>query len=414
MNNSEIGRLKTFHQLLEEENTIIIPKVQRDYVYGRADSKVEKILDGMLTSILEAVRDNKSVILDFVYGGSYVKKNKVIAGLIPLDGQQRLTTLFLLHFYASLLKNEENKAIDQNEVEKLAKFRYETRQSATEFCTNLIVNIRQNLLQKYQPNKQNLKDLIVDDALYLSTYNSDPTIISMVNVLDKIEKKCKELKVIELSPCLWKRLIEGTNIQFYKLSLENFGLTDDLFIKMNARGKKLTEFEIFKSDIMSAIKCVSEDLKDSFSTKMDTKWVDIVWDYTDKTISNKRNTLDITNDADKKFYILFQNIFRLEFYYRDMPSLGFQEPTIQNILSDEDSIKSIIDIFDTLYAIHKNIGFKEAWFKYFYFDDDVVGKENFIRLFWKQKRMSVFEFALNGTLSVPEIVYLYSEYLLYK
>lgn len=74
MGNNEIGKLETFHQLLNEENTIIIPKVQRDYAYGRNEQKVTDILDGMLTGILEAVRDNKSNVLDFVYGGSYVKK----------------------------------------------------------------------------------------------------------------------------------------------------------------------------------------------------------------------------------------------------------------------------------------------------------------------------------------------------
>ena len=414
MNNNELGKLKTFCQLLDEENTIIIPKVQRDYAYGRVDLRVTSVLDGMLTNILKAVCDNESIILDFVYGGSYVKKNKVVAGLIPLDGQQRLTTLFLLYFYASLIGDEGGKAIDEAEVVKLTKFRYETRQSATEFCTNLILNIRQNLLLKYQYENQNLKELIVDNALYLSTYDCDPTIISMLNVLDKIEKKCIEFNVNKLSPCLWKRLTERINIQFYKLSLENFGLTDDLFIKMNARGKKLTEFEVFKSDIMSTIKCVSEELKDTFSIKMDTEWIDIVWDYTDKAITDKRNALDITNEADKKFSILFQNIFKLEFYRRDLSSLNIQESSIRNILSDEGSIKSVMDIFDTFYSIHKKIGFKKLWYEYFYFDDDVVGKDNYIRLFWKQKRMSVFELALSGTLSVPEMVYFYSVYLLYK
>ena len=98
MTNDNIGKLTTFRQLLDEEKSIIIPKVQRDYAYGRQEMKVQDILDGMLTNIIEAARDDSSNILDFVYGGSYVYKNDKKAGLIPLDGQQRLTTLFLLHF----------------------------------------------------------------------------------------------------------------------------------------------------------------------------------------------------------------------------------------------------------------------------------------------------------------------------
>ena len=414
MANDNIGQLKTFRQLLDEEKSIIIPKVQRDYAYGRQEEKVQDVLDGMLTSIIEAVRDDSNNILDFVYGGTYVHKSDKKAGLIPLDGQQRLTTLFLLHFYASLLSDEDENPIEQKDVEILTKFRYETRQSATEFCTNLIRNIRPNLIKDYKPKNKSIKALIVDDALYLSTYDSDPTIMSMLNVLDKIEKKCAELGVLSLNPCLWKRLMERRNIEFYKLSLDNFGLTDDLFIKMNARGKKLTTFEIFKSDMIAAIKKVDENLKDEFSKDMDTKWIDIVWDYTDKAINDKRQPLDITNDANTKYSMLFHNIFRVEFYRRNLGVSGLEEQDINSMLKDKEGVTSVIDMFDVLYSIHKNEGFKALWYKYFYFSEDVVGNDNLIRLFWKQKHSSVFELAMLGELSVPEVVYMYSMYLLYK
>ena len=414
MTNDNIGKLTTFRQLLDEEKSIIIPKVQRDYAYGRQEMKVQDILDGMLTNIIEAARDDSSNILDFVYGGSYVYKNDKKAGLIPLDGQQRLTTLFLLHFYASLLCNDDGNPIEQKDVEILTKFKYETRQSATEFCLNLVRNIRPTLIKNYNPSNSNIKALIVDDALYLNTYDNDPTIISMLNVLDKIEKKCTELGVLSLTPCLWTRLMDRRNVEFYKLSLDNFGLTDDLFIKMNARGKKLTAFEIFKSDMIAAIKKVDDDLKDRFSKDMDTKWIDIVWDYTDKVISDRREPLDITNEADSKYAMLFHNILRMEYYRRNLATQGFEEQDIKGIFKDAEGAASVIDIFDTLYSIHKKEGLGKLWREYFYFSRDVVGEDNLIRLFWKQKQSSVFELAMQGELTVPEIVYMYAMLLLYK
>lgn len=418
MNNStNIGELKTFRQLIEEENTIIIPKVQRDYAYGRENKKVAEILNGMLTKILEAARDNKSNILDFVYGGSYVQKKDISAGFIPLDGQQRLTTLFLLFFYASLLGDENQNPIDKSEVEFLKKFRYETRQSATEFCTNLIGSIRDNLIRnQYKPDGRNLKELIKDDALFLSTYDSDPTILSMLNVLDKIESKCIEMNVLKLSPCLWYCLYNKDNNKFYKLTLDKFGLTDDLYIKMNARGKKLTEFDIFKSDMIAAVDAIDSSLKDVFSTKIDSKWIDIVWDHTIKTISSDRTALDITTDADKMYAMLFQNLFNLEFYRRDLSNSGCKEPTIENILGDKNGVNEIISLLDFLYDLHKNGGFDDYWNSYFYFEDKVVGNDERIRLFWKNtnKWKSVFELALYGELTVPERVYFYACYLLHK
>ena len=48
---------------------------------------------------------------------------------------------------------------------------------------------------------------------------------------------------------LWKRLTVGyaSPIRFLLVGLEKFGLSDDLYIKMNARGKPLTAFETFKA-----------------------------------------------------------------------------------------------------------------------------------------------------------------------
>jgi uncharacterized protein with ParB-like and HNH nuclease domain len=48
---------------------------------------------------------------------------------VPIDGQQRLTTLFLLHWYIGVrLGNEE--------IKKLS-FSYKTRVSARDFCAGL-------------------------------------------------------------------------------------------------------------------------------------------------------------------------------------------------------------------------------------------------------------------------------------
>ena len=80
MVNDNIGQKRTFFKLLDEVASIKIPKVQRDYAYGREEQKVQTILDGMLTSIITAVRDDTSNILDFVYGGSDVHDNNQKGG----------------------------------------------------------------------------------------------------------------------------------------------------------------------------------------------------------------------------------------------------------------------------------------------------------------------------------------------
>ena len=87
----------TFLGLIENQQ-IQIPIIQRDYAQGRIDPKVSEIREGFLSALVEALKtsDNSNpLILDFIYG-STINNNSLF---IPLDGQQRLTTLFLLHWY---------------------------------------------------------------------------------------------------------------------------------------------------------------------------------------------------------------------------------------------------------------------------------------------------------------------------
>ena len=74
-----------------QQNAIEIPIIQRDYAQGRIGK--EYLRASFLKELKEAL-DNKGkpLKLDFVYGSQ--ENNH----LQPLDGQQRLTTLWLLHW----------------------------------------------------------------------------------------------------------------------------------------------------------------------------------------------------------------------------------------------------------------------------------------------------------------------------
>ena len=74
---------------------------------------------------------------------------------------------------------------------------------------------------------------------------------------------------------------------FSYLTLEQFGLSDDLYIKMNARGKALTDFENFKAILEKKINY--EQWEDStsqnqrkFADKVDTDWTEFLWHYKDE------------------------------------------------------------------------------------------------------------------------------------
>src|SRR3954469_5849144 len=107
--------------------SIEIPLIQRDYAQGRTDGRVTEIRARFLDVLYKALAGEEKIGLDFVYGD-------VEDGILrPLDGQQRLTTLFLLHWYLGY------RAEQLADPQPWMAFSYATRPSARLFCQRLVM-----------------------------------------------------------------------------------------------------------------------------------------------------------------------------------------------------------------------------------------------------------------------------------
>ncbi len=304
-----------FWQLISKFSKISkieIPIIQRDYAQGRKDDKTNKIRNLFLDNLIKVIEsDNDSIELDFVYGDI---KNGVFQ---PLDGQQRLTTLFLLHWYFAY-KTETLSAHKDN----FKKFTYETRISSREFCNELAK--KGDTLGR----GDTLSEKITDASWFFLSWKKDPTIKAMLVMLNSIESKLNGKSKNELSK-LWEKLVSNKPpITFYFKQLNNIGLTDDLYIKMNARGKALTDFENFKARFEKHIKengfekelSLTEDNKEqwqelteqTFSHKIDTVWTDLFWKYREKDNVIDNKFIKFIATIAINYYAQNQNIFRNE------------------------------------------------------------------------------------------------------
>lgn len=260
------GKMTNFWELLKEHK-IEIPIIQRDYAQGRKDK--EEIRDNFLNALFQSINTNTPIKLDFIYGSIEDDISQ------PLDGQQRLTTLFLLHWYAAV----KSQLLNSANIDILKKFSYETRISSREFCNTLVSN------PVHISKTIDLCSQIVDSAWFFLSWKKDPTIDAMLRTLDDIHKYFFELEN------LWDKLTsEESSISFYHIELEDIGLTDDLYIKMNARGRLLSTFENFKASFQKRINDNKWDegkkFKDTFAFKIDTKWTDLFWKH------RKKNRID--------------------------------------------------------------------------------------------------------------------------
>lgn len=262
-----------------EIKKIEIPKIQRDYAYGRTDKKNERKRNNFLDSLYDAV-NGKPITLDFIYGD--IKQNI----LTPLDGQQRLTTLFLLYWYAS--KKEQ---VAESETSFLKCFSYETRPSARQFCEIITTKSIE-----FEAGKT-LSELIKDQNWFPLEWQHDATVSSMLVMLDAIQEKFRQVED------LYAKL---ENISFYFLPIENMGLTDDLYIKMNSRGKPLTPFEHFKAEFEKQLILADQKLAKRIGAKIDREWTDLLWDYRNSGVGDDSD--NTTDDEFLRYFIFICNI----------------------------------------------------------------------------------------------------------
>ena len=344
---------------------IIIPKIQRPYAQGRLDGVCTYIRNTLLNEMFENFKTDEIFDFNFIYGIVRPSNDEYVMEL--LDGQQRMTTLFLVYWYIANCELTEEDKEDKTIRDALHRFVYETRSTSTLFCHKL-ASYRIDL------SGQTPSKVIRQAKWYFKSFDRDSTITAMLTMLDAIHERY----INQDNKALYTKL---ANIQFYVKSLGFFNLSEELYIKMNARGLQLSPFENFKADLTNYIGRIdyspfkeevplyckdSEDQVEfhfNFSVKLDAKWIDIFWrkgfenfdtsymSFFSRFFACKYiiSTKDIVNDRDmrqdstlRKIYTDAENRTEADEY------LGFQE--FKSILTNHPEYVLTLDkVLDTFY-----------------------------------------------------------------
>lgn len=282
-----VGKRVTFRELFDHHPRIEIPIIQRDYAQGRNSASALEIrslfLDALHSTLSKPPAEVTDPLdLDFVYGS---REGQTDPAFCPLDGQQRLTTLFLLHWYLAWSDGKTEDFAGFLKANGKSRFAYSVRSSSGEFLDEMV-----RWFPASPPTDvSSLRCLIENQPWFFQWWKRDPTIESALTMLDAIHGKFRGTQGF------YDRIVrsEGPYITFQLLDLDNFGLSDDLYIKMNARGKALTAFETFKALVEKHIGenfpepdarklfGLPASLKHYFSHQIDTTWADLLWVYRD-------------------------------------------------------------------------------------------------------------------------------------
>ena len=291
----------SYFKKLINDYIIYVPEFQRNYLQGDdSNESIKYKRDRLLDDIFDCIKSkSKSMDLGFIYGRveqSY--KGKLF---YPYDGQQRLTTLYFLYLliYFKYKKYDEIQSIKE-------KLSYQTRISTNRFIESFLSWIldskeKDNIYNDFwNKDGKNLKGFIMSQDWFMMTeWNYDVSIINMLSIIVEISGRVKNLGDITNIVNFFDK-DENNPFQFDFIYVDDISKSDDLYIKINARGKALSPFENLKSDI-------DEYWSNEDKTKLDAEWTEYVWNQLDVNDKNKEKSFD------NSFYNLLSNIFYLQY-----------------------------------------------------------------------------------------------------
>lgn len=253
--------MSNFIEAFGKGRKVIIPSIQRDYVQPLDNS----IIKGFVEVLIDTFSSfNRTKDLNYLYG--ITEPN---GDFIPIDGQQRLTTLWLLHLYVAKRVNE----IISVHIE------YQTRDISGDFCKALSENfVNINI------DADNLSKEIKDSPWFIGSWYDSTTVKSILLALNCIHSVALERKP-DFNK-MWEQMNKGIDCPVSFAFHNPKDLGKDIYVKMNSRGKSLSRFENLKAWLDDKLKDFqSAHCQHKFATKfymdwrvdMDNSWTDFFW-----------------------------------------------------------------------------------------------------------------------------------------
>lgn len=223
-----------------DNDKVIIPDLQRDYCWGNpySNDSNDSLVSSFLDSILNLDKD-KDITMGLIYG--YYDRLKPYH-LQLCDGQQRLTTLFLIIGVINKYTNNRYQDIlisnfELNEDDGEPHLMYGIRESSLYFLSDLTIHY-------FLDTK--LKNSDIDSQYwFLNSYKHDPTILCILKALKTIEErldKCPNMKE------LGDFIVEHLKFLFYDMANRQNG--EETFVVINTTGEPLSANQNLKPIII--------------------------------------------------------------------------------------------------------------------------------------------------------------------
>lgn len=219
---------KSLKSAPSDKNYIIyIPDMQRDYCWGttkadKADKHGNSLFKNFLDTLVQDCNENKT---DFTMGlfYGYIEDDRIYL----CDGQQRITSLYLILLYAYKLGKVDKGLLIHNNMPCM---QYAVRDSSLFFLNDLVEHIK---------NIKTIGDIKKEDW-YFDEYNNDDTIQNIIEVLMTLEKEQNKINYDKLI----SYILNGINFIFIDMEKRENG--EETYVLLNTTGEPLTAVENLK------------------------------------------------------------------------------------------------------------------------------------------------------------------------
>ncbi len=218
----------TLNQLFADDITVVIPDIQRDYCWG-SDAPSEKV-SGFVKALIDMFAEGRPAQIGIIYGYS---DSETPGCIYVIDGQQRLTTLYLLvgMLYRRTRRPDLRRMLmsdyeltDDREPQMI----YQVRDEALYFMSDLV--------SEFFINRNGRLSGIKSAAWYHNVYESDPSVQSFICAIRSIDAVLEDASAsVAFDFDAFAGYVAGQVTMAY-FDLGSRAAAEDMFILLNTAG----------------------------------------------------------------------------------------------------------------------------------------------------------------------------------
>ena len=279
----------SLYEFFGPKRAIVIPDLQRDYcwastkiVTGDGQTLVEAYVDDLI--LASQKEKDANLKMGLLYGYEYPADNVQLC-----DGQQRLTTLFLISGVCLNKLGEEDKVL-REEVSSvishnnLSRLQYAIRDSSLSFINNLVQH------RAFNPG-------IPEESWFSNEYSRDPSVCNMILAIKQIDDKVPNA---ETARKLLNYILH--NISFLYFDMQSRTYSEEQYVILNTTGYSLTPTEHVKPKLLGKL---SDEQLEKYSERWES-WEQFIWAH--RPTEDDNFTVDEWFDRFLTIFYLAENI----------------------------------------------------------------------------------------------------------